>query len=138
MYFFLFLFSRIIINVLKSIIICFIGQIMQRILLQYERKEHDIHTNQITLVKKKKKLDSYSKKYTYSYSFRMSVVFLTETIWFVSMSCSFISSCKSILCMICPMNQIIIDSSILILILNKKKKEYIDSYFVLDSCPRMP
>ena len=27
---------------------------MQRILLQYEMKEHDIHTNQITLVKKKK------------------------------------------------------------------------------------
>ena len=29
---------------------------MQRILLQYEMKEHDIHTNQITLVKKKKLL----------------------------------------------------------------------------------
>ena len=67
-------------------------------------------------------LESYSKKYTYSYSFRMSVVFLTEAVWFVCMSCSFISSCKSILCMICPMKKIIIDSSTLILILNKKKK----------------
>ena len=45
-------------------------------------------------------LDSYSKKYSYSYSFRVSVVFLTEAVWFVCMSCSFISSCKSILCMI--------------------------------------
>ena len=67
-------------------------------------------------------LESYSKKYTYSYSFRISVVFLTEAVWFVCMSCSFISSCKSIICMICPMKKIIIDSSTLILILNKKKK----------------
>ena len=46
-------FFRIRINVLESrFIICFIGQIMQRILLQYEMKEHDIHTNQTVLVKK--------------------------------------------------------------------------------------
>ena len=45
-------FFRIRINVLESIIICFIGQIMQRILLQYEMKEHGIHTNQIVSVKK--------------------------------------------------------------------------------------
>ena len=30
-------------------------------------------------------LDSYSKKYSYSYSFRVSVVFLTEAVWFVCM-----------------------------------------------------
>ena len=46
-------FFRIRINVLESrFIICFIGQIMQRILLQYEMKEHDIHTNQTVSVKK--------------------------------------------------------------------------------------
>ena len=45
-------FFRIRINVLESIIICFIGKIMQRILLQDEIKEHDIHTNQTALVKK--------------------------------------------------------------------------------------
>ena len=28
-------------------------------------------------------IDSHSKKYTYSYSFRMPVVFLTEAVWFV-------------------------------------------------------
>ena len=50
MYFFFLL--RIRINVLESIIIFFIGQIMQRILLQDEMKEHDIHTNQIASVKK--------------------------------------------------------------------------------------
>ena len=33
-------------------IICFIGQIMQRILLLYEMKEHHIHTNQTASVKK--------------------------------------------------------------------------------------
>ena len=33
-------------------IICFIGQIMQRIILLYEMKEHHIHTNQIALVNK--------------------------------------------------------------------------------------
>ena len=83
-------------------------------------------------------LESYSKKYTYSYSFRMSVVFLTEAVWFVCMSCSFLSYCKSILCMICPMKQIIIDLSTLIIILeNKNKKKYIDSYSALDSCPCM-
>ena len=49
MYFF---FLRIRINVLESIIIFFIGQIMQRILLQDEMKEHDIHTNQTASVKK--------------------------------------------------------------------------------------
>ena len=32
-------------------IICFIGQIMQKILLLYEMKEHHIHTNQTTSVK---------------------------------------------------------------------------------------
>ena len=63
-------------------------------------------------------LDSYSKKYSYSYSFRVSVVFLTEAVWFVCMWCSFISYSKSILCMICPMKQIMnLDS------------KYIDSYF---------
>ena len=30
-------------------------------------------------------LDSYSKKYTYSYSFCVLVVFLTEVVWFVCM-----------------------------------------------------
>ena len=34
---------------------------------------------------KKNILDSYSKKYTYSYSFRVPVVFLTEVVWFVCM-----------------------------------------------------
>ena len=80
---------------------------------------------------KKNILNSYSKKYTYFYSFRVSVVFLIEAIWFMCMSCSFISYCKSILCMICPMKQIInLDSSTLILILKKKKKKnnYIDFY----------
>ena len=33
-------------------IICFIGQIMQRILLPYEMKEHHIHINQTASVKK--------------------------------------------------------------------------------------
>ena len=33
-------------------ITCFIGQTMQRILLLYEMKEHHIHTNQTTSVKK--------------------------------------------------------------------------------------
>ena len=75
---------------------------------------------------KKNILNSYSKKYTYFYSFRVSVVFLIEAIWFMCMSCSFISYCKSILCMICPMKQIInLDSSTLILILKKKKKKTI-------------
>ena len=63
-------------------------------------------------------MDSYSKKYTYSYSFRVPVVFLTEVVWFVCMWCSFISYSKSIFCMICPMKQIMnLDS------------KYIDSYF---------
>ena len=40
--------------------------------------------------------------------------------------------------MICPMKQIIIDLSTLIIILeNKNKKKYIDSYSALDSCPCM-
>ena len=34
-------------------------------------------------------LDSYSKKYTYSYSFRVSIVFLTKTVWFVRIWCSY-------------------------------------------------
>ena len=34
---------------------------------------------------KKNIWDSYSKKYTYSYSFHVSVVFLTETVWFMCM-----------------------------------------------------
>ena len=49
---------------------------------------------------------SYSKKYTYSYSLGVSVVFFTEAVWFVCMWCSFILYSKSILCMICPMKQI--------------------------------
>ena len=50
----LFFFFRIRINVLEfRFIICFIGKIMQRILLQYEMKEHDLHTNQTVSVKKK-------------------------------------------------------------------------------------
>ena len=82
-------------------------------------------------------LESYSKKYTYSYSFRMSVVFLTEAVWFVCMSCSFISSCKSILCMICPMKKIIINSSTLILILNQKKSTQILilCQILVNTCP---
>ena len=73
--------------------------------------------------RKKNILDSYSKKYTYFYSFCVSVVFFfTETVWFVCRSCSFISYCKSILCMIFPMKQIMnLNSSTLILILKKKK-----------------
>ena len=34
---------------------------------------------------KKNILDSYSKKYTYSYSFHVLVVFLTEAVWFMCM-----------------------------------------------------
>ena len=74
---------------------------------------------------KKNILDSYSKKYTYSYSFRVSVVFLIEAVWFVCMWCSFISYSKSILCMICPMKQIMNLDSKYIDSYSKKKK-YID------------
>ena len=77
---------------------------------------------------KKNILDSYSKKYTYSYSFHVSVVFLTETVWFMCMWCSFISYSKSILCMICPMKQIMNLDSKYIDSYSQKKKKYIDSY----------
>ena len=85
-----------------------------------------------------KYIDSYSKKYTYSYSFRVSVVFLIEAVWFVCMWCSFISYSKIILCMICPMKQIMnLDSKYWFLFskkkstyfsTKKKKKKYMDSY----------
>ena len=78
---------------------------------------------------KKNILDSYSKKYTYSYSFHVSVVFLTEAVWFMGMWCSFISYGKSILCMICPIKQIMnLDSKYIDSYSQKKKKKYIDSY----------
>ena len=35
--------------------------------------------------RKKNSLDSYSKKYPYSYSISVSLVFLTEAVWFVCM-----------------------------------------------------
>ena len=69
-------------------------------------------------------LDSYSKIYTYSYYFHVSVVFLTEAVWFVCMWCSFISYSKSILCMICPMKQIMnLDSKYIDSYSRKKKKK---------------
>ena len=72
---------------------------------------------------KKKNLDSYSKKYTYYYSFHVSVVFLTEAVWFMCMWCSFISYSKSIFCMICPMKQIMnLDSKYIDSYSQKKKK----------------
>ena len=68
-------------------------------------------------------LDSYSKKYTYSYSFHVSVVFLTEAVWFMCMWYSFILYSKSILCMICPMKQIMnLDSKYIDSYSQKKKK----------------
>ena len=78
---------------------------------------------------KKYILDSYSKKYTFLFFLFVNSFFFTEAVWFVCMLCSFISYCKSILCMIYPMKQIMnLVSSTLILILKKKKKKYIDSY----------
>ena len=70
-------------------------------------------------------IDSYSKKkYTYSYSFHMPVVFFTETVWFVPI-CHVLS--------FHPVKVITIDSlHDLLYETNNYRFKYIDSY----SCQR--
>ena len=69
-------------------------------------------------------IDSHSKKYTYSYSFHMPVVFFTETVWFVPI-CHVLS--------FHPVKVITIDSlHDLLYETNNYRFKYIDSY----SCQR--